>query len=74
MKILGKIFTAILYHFVLLSVLVFTIKSILKHLRFFREYHPNMDEDTRHDRIVENVIGDLQKLKRNLGIPDRPAT
>lgn len=70
---LGKMLSIFLVPFVYVAIMAFTVKSVWKHIRFFNKYHPNMDKDTRHDRIVENVVNDLRKLKRDLGIPDRPS-
>lgn len=73
MKILVKIIGIILYPFFVVWISVYTIKSIIKHYNLMNKYHPNMTDDVRADRIVENVKRDLEKFRRNLGIPDRPA-
>lgn len=72
MKILAKIIYIILYSFFVVWISVYTIKSIIKHYNLMKKYHPNMSDDVLSDRIVENVKRDLEKFRRNLGIPDIP--
>ena len=65
-----KILTAIFLPFVSVHVHWITFKSVMKHYRFFKKYHPDMDADTRRYRVLENVHRDMDNFRRDLGIPD----
>jgi hypothetical protein len=65
-----KLLTMIFYPFVVMHVHYITIKSVIKHYKFFKEHHPDMDAETRRERIVENVVRDMDKFRRELGISD----
>ena len=69
-----KLLTILFYPFVFTMVWGVALKSIVKHMRFFAENHPTMTAEIRHERIVENVVNDLKKFKRDCGIVDRSTT
>ena len=69
-----KLLTILFYPFAFTMVWGAALKSIVKHMRFFAENHPTMTAEMRHERIVEYVVDDLKKFKRDWGIVDRPTT
>ena len=69
-----KLLTILFYPFAFTMVWGVVLKSIVKHMRFFAENHPTMTAEMRHERIVENVINDLKKFKRDWGTVDRSTT
>lgn len=44
--------------------LIFVFHSYHKHMKFFEKHHPNMDEETRKARVMENVDRDLSRATR----------
>ena len=69
-KVLAFILRIVITPILWVYLCYFTMKSVLKHKKFFDEYHPNMDTKTKQDRVVENVVSDIQKFRRSLGIRD----
>lgn len=62
--LLINILRVILAPFALVWAIIFVFHSYYKHIKFFEKHHPNMDEETRKARVMENVDRDLSRATR----------